>query len=656
MQLAFSPEHSRKRPAPEAGADALGTGSGRGTVLAVFLALALVSFLLRIFYSTHLYQDDGLWFTAAEEILRGKTLYREIYFDKPPAIALLYAGLFKIFGPHILTIRLFTILYSLMISAVIYLFGSWLYRRREGLVAAAMFTVFSTTYSAGHVQGLNTDFLMALPYTSGAYLLVRSRGDLFGKKLTRARSAMFAIAGGAVVGVASQVNPKAMFDLVFFALFLFFARRWRRAVEDQEATATTGHDSEGNALFLDCLPLTTFYSVSFSIAGFIAGALPFLIYIAATRALESYWRYVWQWGSLYAGYYQPWWILLTGFEQTADYFLLNNTLLIALIYVAVTSARRIRGVGRGDAKQAPEAGFASRAMLRADLTLLLWLAVSYAGMAIGGRFFGHYFFEIIPCLCLIGARGVIAIASPSGPVKQAIGGATETGSSGRSTPLAFSRARRIVFLLVFIGFVFTLVRFHGRTVMLAADWARGAKSAESADWLHERLNREERRVAAQVRDIDGAPGVADELGAEEIRAQSPRGAQGASDYLFVWGYRPEIYYWSGLLPSSKYLSTQPLTGVPADVHYFGDEYHSLLDEGVMAAERMELVRELQQTRPEFIIDELGTFNARLSIKSYAELREFMDSYKSLGMVERFEIYRRKDFTKGYRKRNPDAQP
>jgi hypothetical protein len=148
------------------------------------------------------------------------------------------------------------------------------------------------------------------------------------------------------------------------------------------------------------------------------------------------------------------------------------------------------------------------------------------------------------------------------------------------------------------------------------------------------------------------------MDAEEMRVDSPRvnGAEGPSDYLFVWGYRPEIYYWSGLLPASKYLSTQPLTGVPADVHYFGDEYYSLLEDDVMARERAELVRELEQARPEYIIDELGTFNSNLSLNSYPELREFMEGYKSLGMIERFAIYRRKDFTKGYRLRNPDAQP
>ena len=70
----------------------------RRAVLKVFLGILAVSFLLRIFYANHLYQDDGLWFTAAEQLLDGRALYREIYFDKPPALPILYAMLFKLFG------------------------------------------------------------------------------------------------------------------------------------------------------------------------------------------------------------------------------------------------------------------------------------------------------------------------------------------------------------------------------------------------------------------------------------------------------------------------------------------------------------------------------------------------------------------------------
>ena len=117
----------------------------RATVLKVFALVAVVSFVLRIAYAGHLYEDDGLWFTVGEELLRGKALYREIYFDKPPGLALTYLLLFWSFGAHVIAIRLFTIAYSIAISGVLYLFGSRLYDKRIGLLAAGMFAVFSTT-------------------------------------------------------------------------------------------------------------------------------------------------------------------------------------------------------------------------------------------------------------------------------------------------------------------------------------------------------------------------------------------------------------------------------------------------------------------------------------------------------------------------------
>src|SRR6185436_452603 len=110
--------------------------------LACFAAIIAITFLLRIWYAGNLYQDDGLWFTAAEEILRGKALYREVFFDKPPVLPLVYAALFRLFGAHILTIRLFTICYSILVSSLLYLFGSRLYDRRTGLAAGLMFAVF----------------------------------------------------------------------------------------------------------------------------------------------------------------------------------------------------------------------------------------------------------------------------------------------------------------------------------------------------------------------------------------------------------------------------------------------------------------------------------------------------------------------------------
>ncbi len=656
---------------------------GRATVLKAFAALAAIGFLLRIFYAGHLYQDDGLWFTAAEELLRGKALYREIYFDKPPATALLYALLFKVFGAHIITIRLFTILYSIAVSAVLYLFGSRLYGRRAGLVAAAMCTLFSTTYTTGHMQGLNTDFLMTLPYTAGAYLFVRSIENISQSIRALSSRGWMAMAGGALAGLAFQVNPKAVFNLVFFAAILILTSKIRRGAEEQRrwgAGEQRGRGAEelGSRGDIDAVkpepehpctrnrsrrpgtavgvptplhPCTKstpaplhirhlFTSFLLAVAGFIAGAVPFLIYIAATRSLSAYWLDVWDWGHRYAAYYPVWKGALSALFQSANYFALNNTLLIALAFVAVMTIRRAKQRRARQSNSQPDSETATRneILFQADVMLLVWFAASYAGLAVGGRFFGHYFFQILPALCLIGARGLTGIASALERYKV----------DGRSL-----FKRRAVVALIVTGFVFTMVRFHGRTAMLAVDWARGTKSEITAGWFHDRLNHEERMAAAVVtrhKDfflISGGARAAESVALEAIRDEGLRlrASGGPQGYLFVWGYRPEIYYWSGLLPASRYLSSQPLTGVPADVHYFGDRYVSLLNETETAHARAEFLEELKQTQPAFIIDELGFFNANLSINSYPELREFMKAYKNTGATGRFIIYRKKDPSK-----------
>ena len=564
-------------------------------MLWTFLGILAASFLLRIFYSNHLYQDDGLWFTAAEQMLDGRALYREIYFDKPPALPLLYALLFKLFGAHILVIRLFTIFYSVAISATLYLFGSRLYGGREGLLAAGMFAVFSTTYTTGHVQGLNTDFLMLLPYTAGAYLLTRS------VEAAAHDGKLCALGGGVLVGVAFQVNPKAMFDLVFFVSLLFVARRWHRS--------NPGLRTRRLAALL-----------GLAIVGFIAGALPFFVYIAATDSLSDYWLYVWDWGARYAGYYSAWKTLSAALAQSANYFALNNTLLITLAFVIATVVLRARRKkpDNEDAKQAVGAGFASAGMHRSDIVLLIWLAASYCGLAVGGRFFGHYFFQIMPALCLLGGRGLIGIITRL------------------NTPRVSATVRWLVLSLILIGFAFTLARFHSRTFTLALDLARETKGERTTEWLHERLNREERMAAAAARQMPDPVAAADLQDVEALRRGAP------NEYLFVWGYRPEIYYWSGLRPASRYLSTQPLTGVPADIHYFGWDYGRLLGGEKTKLAREELARELHQTRPNFIIDELGFFNNDLSIQDFDELRDVMRGYDYLGATGRFLIYRRKD--------------
>lgn len=585
-----------------------------GTVLRVFAVITVISFLLRIVYAGHLYEDDGMWFTAGEELLRGKALYGEIYFDKPPGLALAYAMLFWLFGAHVIVVRLFTIGYSVAIAFVIYRFGAWLYDKRTGLLAAAMFSVFSTTYVTGHVQSLSTDLFMALPYTAAAWLFARSISE-------RSHSGAFwlAAAGGGLTGISFQINPKGLLDLLFFAAILIALRGLPRTATG-DATKLEESTRGNFALKLSAL----------AGAGFVAATLPFVAYCAATGSLRAYWSYVWDWGARYGSYYGAGQIVATALARTADYLTLNNTLLIGLIIVIAAVVRRRR---RGDevTKQAPQADPREAAVHQSDLTLLTWLVASYAGVMIGGRFFGHYFIQILPALCLIGARGLRAMMSS---LRQ------------RSETL-----RQAALVLITLGFAFTLVRFHGRGVLLAFDMVRGKESSNNAGWYYNRRAREERMVAALVRELpDEDPA---QPGLESIRADGPRTRppEGPADYLFVWGYRPEIYFWSGLLPASRFLSSQPLTGVPADVHYFSD-YRSVLDESVTREARAQLVRDLEETSPKYIVDEIGFFNNDLGILRYPELRELMNEYKPIGVTGRFFIYVRNDLRKKYQRRHP----
>lgn len=612
----------------------------RATLLKLFLIIAAVSFILRIAYAGHLYEDDGLWFTVGEEIGRGKALYREIYFDKPPGLPLVYALLFWIFGAHILTIRLFTIAYTVAISGVLYLFGSRLYNKRVGVLAAAMFAVFSTTYP--HLQMLSTDFLMVLPYSAGAYLLVRSRWDSRDANRKRSHNGWLALAGGALAGIAFQINPKAIFDIAFFAMFLIASRRWNAADSNGSDKANSAGPTPG---VIDAVGkasserLAAWRLFALAVAGLLISSLPFVAYIAATHSLSAYWFYVWDWGARYGRYYSAGKILGAALNSGSNYLALNDTLLIGLVFVSVASARQMRNHGSGT-DQATGAGFKCAggtpalpekvvSTFRADVLLLIWFAASFAGVMVGGRFYAHYFLQTLPSLCLIGARGLTGIVSSL----------STHGKILRRTGIA----------LLVIGFAFTLVRFHGRGVLLAIDWARGTTSALNANWYHNVRDHEERMVAAVVRDLPDGADAADHLGLEAIRADGPRKRQAhdPSDYLFVWGYRPEVYYWSGLLPASRYLSTQPLTGVPADIHYFTHEYRSLLDEADTAPARAQLVRDLEETQPKYIVDEIGFFNGDLAILKYSDLQGIMDKYKSIGSTGRFLVYVRKDLTKKY---------
>jgi hypothetical protein len=237
-------------------------------------------------------------------------------------------------------------------------------------------------------------------------------------------------------------------------------------------------------------------------------------------------------------------------------------------------------VWNGVARTANWLGFHAAAVVAAAVFLwkspgarwkwIAWLALSAAGVAAGMRFFPRYYFLLLPPLVMMAARGFTLLAAQS------------------------SRRAVCVGLLLAIP----AVRF-----------APGYWSAlHNARWRDTAMDSDSRAAASLTRGL-ARPG----------------------DTLFVWGYRPELFVYTGLPASTIYLDSQPLTGVPADRHLTQSEP---IDWPSAAARRLSLA----ESRPTFIMDGLSLFNSRLAMDRYPELRDWFARYREVGRSGQTIVY------------------
>jgi hypothetical protein len=106
----------------------------------------------------------------------------------------------------------------------------------------------------------------------------------------------------------------------------------------------------------------------------------------------------------------------------------------------------------------------------------------------------------------------------------------------------------------------------------------------------------------------------------------------AGDTLFVWGYRPEIYVYAGLRAATRFLDSQPLTGVPADRHL---TQSAAVETEESRAHRAELAR----SRSVWIVDGLGGYNPKLAIDAFPDLRDWLAGYQEVGRSATSVVYR-----------------
>ncbi len=419
---------------------------------------------------------------AAIQILHGKSLYRDVWFDKPPLSAFIYLLWDARVG---VLLRIAGAAFVFACCWMLWRFARDLWGPREGLAAGLLLGFFLTFGIPAAVMALAPDLLMVLPHIAAVYLAWRGR----------------ALLSGLVAGFALLVNAKAFFVL---AACLFFA--WRGA--------------------------------GWLVAGFAIPNIAALIWFG-----RPYIDQVWRWGALYS---EQGFAFATGFVRTANWAGFQAALVVG-------------------------AAFALWKEGRWRWKMIAWLLLSLAGVAAGWRFFPRYYFQLLPVMALLAARGY--------------------------TLLGRFRAVLLVLLLI------PLVRFAPRYVMLADDLLHNRPS----NWSDLALGQDSKAVCDRI---------------------------GHAGTLLVWGYRPDVFAYTRMPAGSRFLDSQPLTGVLADRHLTSSQPFA----PELAARNR---RELIASDPTWIVDGLGPLNPALAITNYPDLRDWLANYREVRRTPFSIIYRLK---------------
>ncbi len=207
--------------------------------------------------------------------------------------------------------------------------------------------------------------------------------------------------------------------------------------------------------------------------------------------------------------------------------------------------------------------------------LIAWLAFSFAAVCFGNHFAPRYFLQLLPPLAVVGGRGIV---------------------------LSLQQRERFTIAALCLLLLIPFARFAPRYALVAMH----------APWSDTALNSDSQQVAARINALK-QPG----------------------DTLFVWGYRPDMYVYTRLSPSSLIWDSQPLTGVAADRH--------LSAQSPITSEKTTAHLEaVEASRPTFFVDGLGLLNPKLKPQAFPEMRSLLTHYHEAARTRLSAIYQRND--------------
>ena len=323
------------------------------TILILLLILALQIVLRIPFLQEPLERDEGAYAYIAQRMLAGELPYRDYFDHKPPAIYFIYAGMFKLFGDSQASIRIFTLVFSLVATLSVFMLGYLLWGGIGGLLSTLIYALFS---GGPYIQGTsaNTETFMVLPMVLAlSCFLVSIRKNV-------QREWIWLFLAGLFSGLAIMIKQVAVLNfLVLFGFVLY------------GAVKPYGKFQSAVVRKFLCL-----------ILGFMIFPLFFILYFWSKGAFLDFVN-VSIFENLVYVRCQTW-----AWMHLLRVILLENSVLWVL---AFSSAGYIFFKER-DTKH---------------LLLVIWTLFSVCSVFAGKAFYGHYFIQVIPGLSLLSAYGIL---------------------------------------------------------------------------------------------------------------------------------------------------------------------------------------------------------------------------------------------------------
>jgi len=409
------------------------------------LALVLLTVVTRLPSLLHPWSidDEAVYSIVGNEIVDGGRPYVDAVERKPPLLFWLYAGIFEATGKfNPAGLHAVALGWTLATMAGLYVIGRQLFDRGTGLVAALLYSVYQPWGTFKNLA-FNGEMIMNLP-------LVWACAIVFARSSPRLRPEL--LVAGALLGAAFLLKQPAAIAAVPFGIYLLLP------------TYRTSRRLTPTASLIHAFLLT---------AGFF-GALGVVIAVLQKQGIlrdAFFWTI-----TAHANPHVFW-------GKGALSILAFLACCFPLIVGAILSLRDKRGLWSENSAE--------------RTALLILLAASAIGAAAGGRFYPHYYIQLIPPLALLAA-----------PYYAWISFRRDQPRHWLLRPVTFYALLAVTVVAFFIASYVGL--------------ASRRQATEAGRYLFE----------------NSAPG----------------------DRIFIWGHSTPIYLESRLRPACRYILTYPLTG------------------------------------------------------------------------------------------------